>query len=375
MKIVFIENIDPYQNSSGGIATYINKLSQYLGALCIETTLIGSASNHNNVKKIKVDKFINITGHKVSHPKFILYLFLNILFLKFTQDSIIHAQRPDVLVPLALLTKNRNLVCHLHGIHSIAVYHKKGKIQGYIYEILEKIAFKKARLLIAVDNNTYEYYKNKYPYIKHKIIHIPIGVNFNEVFPMNKNYIRRKFGLNKEDKVLIYIGRLDKEKNLYFLIDVFHTLKSKDSSVKMILVGNGREETSLKNYVEKKGIRDIIFMGSVENDKITEILNCADVFVFSSLYEGSPTVIKEAMACGIPVISVDVGDVKEVILKSKYCQIAKSEIADFSEKIHKAFNTIPEPDEIRNSIEMYSNDIVFNRTLNIYKKIIDNLYE
>lgn len=373
MTIVFIENIDPHQNSSGGIATYINKLSQYLGAFDIETTLIGSGSNHNNnVKKIKVDKFINITGHKVSHPKFILYLFLNILFLKFTQDSIIHAQRPDVLVPFALLTKNKNLVCHLHGIHSIAVYHKKGKIQGYIYEFLEKIVFKKARLLIAVDKNTCKYYKKKYPYIKHKIVLIPIGVNFNEIFPMNKNYIRQKFGLNKEDEVLVYIGRLDKEKNLYFLIDVFHALKSKDSRVKMILVGKGREETGLKNYAEKKDIRDIIFMGSVENDKITEILNCADVFVFCSLYEGSPTVIKEAMVCNIPVVSVDVGDVKEVILKSKYCLIAKREIADFSEKIHKAFNTIPEPDEIRNSIKMYSNDIIFNRTLKIYKKIIEN---
>ena len=91
----------------------------------------------------------------------------------------------------------------------------------------------------------------------------------------------------------------------------------------------------LKSKAKKMKISDVNFWGEISNEEIPKLLNCADVFVFASLYEGSPTVIKEALACNIPVVSVDVGDVRSVIYEINGCYIAKRTIDDFSNKVEK----------------------------------------
>jgi teichuronic acid biosynthesis glycosyltransferase TuaC len=67
-------------------------------------------------------------------------------------------------------------------------------------------------------------------------------------------------------------------------------------------------------------------------------LNEANVLVLPSFMEGSPNVIKEAMACNCPIVSTDVGDVKWVIGKTKGCYIASFEPKDFAEKINMAIH-------------------------------------
>ena len=96
-------------------------------------------------------------------------------------------------------------------------------------------------------------------------------------------------------------------------------------------------------------------------------LNCADVLVLASLFEGSPTVIKEALACNIPIVSVDVGDVKEVIDNIQGCYIATKNIYDFQEKIYKVLTELKEVNCRERALE-YSNDIISEKTYEIYQK-------
>lgn len=74
----------------------------------------------------------------------------------------------------------------------------------------------------------------------------------------------------------------------------------------------------------------------VEHSNLPFYYNAADVLVLTSYAEGSPNIIKEAMACNCPIVSTDVGDVKEVIGNTKGCYIASSEPEDFAEKIQSA---------------------------------------
>jgi teichuronic acid biosynthesis glycosyltransferase TuaC len=77
-------------------------------------------------------------------------------------------------------------------------------------------------------------------------------------------------------------------------------------------------------------------LNDVANNEVPVYLNAADVLLLSSLHEGSPNVIKEAMACNIPIVTTEVGDVKMVLGNTEGCYITKFDPVDASEKIKQA---------------------------------------
>ena len=85
---------------------------------------------------------------------------------------------------------------------------------------------------------------------------------------------------------------------------------------------------------------NIQFMGELQNDLIPEIINCADVLALTSFFEGSPTVIKEALACGIPIVSTDVGDVKYILNKDSLIGkiVPKNDESSFAQAIIEVLN-------------------------------------
>lgn len=370
MKILLIENIDLNSDTSGGICIYLKNLINYLRSKNIDVELLARDEQGKNLKNIyNTSNNIIISKHKISHPLFLFILFFKAPFIQLTSNTIIHTQRPDLLVPFIFFGNKYPKICSLHGSHNLGVYLKRGKFQGFIYDLLTFIGFCISNMIIAVDEKTKSYYINKFPFIKNKIDIIPIGVDFSKYQPMNKKKVRNKYNLSEYDKILLYIGRLEKEKNIYFLIDVYENVKKYFKEAKLLLIGDGRQRQELIQYIASQSIRDVIFLGSIENDLMPEVINCSDVFIFASLFEGSPTVIKEVMACNIPVVSVDVGDVKELIGKSKYCYLAERDIKKFSEKIIMALqNKIPDF-EIRDSIKNFDNFIFFNKLLKIYKSL------
>lgn len=367
MHIVFVENIDPFRDITGGIGTYLKNLAGFLGEKDVETSLIG-ASGGNEDLKIPVKRFIDISDRRLSHPGFIRKLFFRVRRMTFDDGVIFHGQRPDVLVPLLLFKREYKYICTLHGIHSRAVYHKKGKIRGFIYELLERYTFRKAHLLIAVNEGTRDYYIDKYPDCKDKIVTVPIGVDWNVFKPKDKRTVRNHFGFLPLDKIILFVGRLEKEKNLSFLIDVFSVVRKKIRGCKLVIAGTGRQENELKTYAKNKGPDNIVFLGNVPNDRVPELLNCADVFAMCSLFEGSPTVIKEALSCNVPVVSTDAGDIKQVIGNINGCFIAKPEVADFSAKLMAILEQDKHYD-LREQVSEYKNETVFARTLELYNQL------
>ena len=115
-------------------------------------------------------------------------------------------------------------------------------------------------------------------------------------------------------------------------------------------------------------LSDIVFLGEVDNDRIPELMNCSDVFAFCSLYEGSPTVTKEALACNLPVVSVDVGDVRHVIEDINGCYIAEPDVHDFSHKILNVLSERKRPN-VRIKVLKYSSEKVAQKTLKIYRSL------
>lgn len=119
--------------------------------------------------------------------------------------------------------------------------------------------------------------------------------------------MRSKLGVNN-DYVIGHVGRFYPQKNHKFLIDVFYECTKINNSVKLILVGDGKEKKQIQNKINLLGIQDkVIFTG--DRADVNKILQAMDVFVFPSLYEGLGISILEAQAAGLPcVISSSIPD-------------------------------------------------------------------
>lgn len=152
-------------------------------------------------------------------------------------------------------------------------------------------------------------------YVVHPYVNvIPNGVDFGVFFPMDKGVARQKLGLKEEGKYIIFPGDINDGRKRFSLAKV----------ASEILRSRFRLD------------HDLLAMRAKSQSELNLYFNAVDAMVFTSWSEGSPNVIKEAMASNTPIVSVDVGDASDVIGNTKNCFVVRDspdEIALFLYKI------------------------------------------
>jgi glycosyltransferase involved in cell wall biosynthesis len=129
----------------------------------------------------------------------------------------------------------------------------------------------------------------------------------------SKSEARAQLGVPLADQVLLFVGNLIAIKNVAALLEAMAQLPRKD--INLCLVGDGELRESLERMAADLGIRDrCIFAGRRPHEEIPLWLSAADCLVISSQMEGFPTIIPEAMLCGIPIIATAVGGIPEVVV-------------------------------------------------------------
>lgn len=205
--------------------------------------------------------------------------------------SIVHCHTPvgGVLTRLAARNarkKGTRVIYTAHGFH----FYKGAPLRNWIiYYPIEKICSRWTDTLITITEEDYEVAKKKFKKTK-QIEHINgIGMNserFEKEFTSEeKQDIRGKLGLKKEDIVFTYVAELNKNKNQILLIDVIKELKRENLDVKLLLVGAGNLMEQYKEYVKDNGLdNEIKFLG--RRTDINEILSVTDIYLASSIREG-----------------------------------------------------------------------------------------
>lgn len=174
---------------------------------------------------------------------------------------------------------------------------------------------------------------------------IPCGVFFNLFKPLDKRIAKSNLGLDFQKSYVLFPGNpKTKVKNYSLFKKTIELLKKQFNDVEeLILWGFNREE-------------------------VMYALNSAEVVLFTSFSEGSVIVLKEALACNIPVVSVDVGDSKEILHKLPGCYIT-TYAAD--KLFEKAAKVLKEKKQInyRNKIRHFSNKEIAKQIINLYENI------
>ncbi len=122
---------------------------------------------------------------------------------------------------------------------------------------------------------------------------------------MNKSELRKKYGYDEKDFILIYIAEFIPRKNHTFLLNAIPALKERIAGLKVILPGKGILLKDMKKLAVDLEIDDIVkFLGYRED--IADLCRASDVYVSVSLQEGLPVSVIEAMACGLPIVASDI---------------------------------------------------------------------
>ena len=115
--------------------------------------------------------------------------------------------------------------------------------------------------------------------------------------------IRKEFSLAGK-LVIGHVGRLTKQKNHRFLLDVFCEIRKKRTDAVLLLVGTGELEAQIRIWVQELGLEPYVIFAGTRLD-IPDMLSAMDVFVFPSFHEGMPNTVIEAQATGLPCVIAD----------------------------------------------------------------------
>lgn len=246
--------------------------------------------------------------------------------------DLIHAHYGLVGLVCVFTITSKPIVLSVMGDDAYGSFNIKGKRvkSSYFNMFLTQIALVFVNQVIVKSKNIL----NVIPYKKKSQI-IPNGVSFDMFKPESDKL--------KSNSLLFLANPNDPRKNIKLVED----------SIKLI-------DKSLK----------LVNPFPIEQSQFPIFLNQASVFVLTSYNEGSPNVIKEAMACNIPIVSTDVGDVKEVIGKTDGCYIASFDPKDVADKIKKAL-AFGKRTTGREDIKHLEASVIAKKIINVYNKVLE----
>jgi len=200
---------------------------------------------------------------------------------------------------------------------------------------------------------------------------VPTGVDMQLAAKADPSGVRRAHGIPDGSKVLLFVGRLAKEKNIPFLFRVFSTVRSKIRDVHFLIAAGGPIESELKSMAPE----NVIFAGEVKYPKVLDYYAASDIFIFSSLSETQGLVLAEAMSCGLPQVAVDAEGVSNVVKDSVTGYLTPNSEQDFAARVIELL----ESDQAREKMSVaskevarsaYSSEVFAAKIELIYKSVI-----
>ena len=207
----------------------------------------------------------------------------------------------------------------LEGVPCIHTFHGH-VLQGYfsplkqkIFQIIERILAKKTDCIVAVSKQVASDLLALGVGEREQIKVVPLGLELEPFLAVKPHpFLKDELGIPRNHLLIGAVGRLAPVKNIKFLIRCFTRLAEKNTDLHLILVGDGPERKNLEVLAQNLGVRQKTHFLGWRRD-LSRIYGGLDIVALTSVNEGTPVAILEALASGRPVVATSVGGVSEVL--------------------------------------------------------------
>ncbi|MGE5654284.1 MAG: glycosyltransferase [Bacillota bacterium] len=204
---------------------------------------------------------------------------------------------------------------------------------------------------------------------------IPTGVNLDLYQPVDRETWRIRHGLDPAKRVLLYVGRLAKEKNISLIIQAAAKVMSLDENVVLVIAGDGPDRGHLEQEADELGVGDrVLFLGMLDTQAVVAAYQAAEIFVFASTMETQGLTILEAMAGSLPVVAVDAPATRELVTEGQAGYLTPANVEPMAARIT---HLLTHPDLIvamgeqaRLVAEQYSGEKMVERLEKVYRSLI-----
>lgn len=335
MKIIQVYQTNPFEDGQGGGVRYVKNLLSGLYKNCEEILFFGIG---DNAKKINNIKLFPVTSKLTGYINFLLILMIKLPFLNLKKYDIVHVHRLYFAIPFIIFKPRLKIVCSLHG-RTFSVFESKyGRTTKNIvigfFKMIEKYCIRNIDALVPVSQDVINSFNEKYSnFENYNISLLGSMFDFSKFKIMKSNYLQDSIGHGF--KFILFIGRLSDVKNIDFLIELWSEKFQSRNDLKLIIAGDGEEAKKLLDYSNRLcQINQPIFLGEIKPNIIPELISSAQVCVLCSKHEASPTIVKESLSLGIPIITNEVGDVNNFIVNGKNGYVIEKKYEDYSNAIN-----------------------------------------
>lgn len=222
-----------------------------------------------------------------------------------------HQYTPFFYALLARLRRGRTPVIFTeHGRHFPDFPRPKRKLAN-------RMLLRRRDHVVAVGRSVKEALIDNEGISAHRIEVIPNGIDTERFRPSESSRmdVRAELGIGPEDYLVLMVARLDPIKDHLTAIRAAALARTKVPGLKLVLVGDGPERGTIENYVRERNLGSLVHLLGTRHD-VPRLLTGADTLLLTSVSEGIPLTVIEAMATGVPVIGTSVGSMADVVTES-----------------------------------------------------------
>ncbi|MDN3204671.1 glycosyltransferase family 4 protein [Algoriphagus sediminis] len=288
--------------------------------------------------------------------KYIKYIHLNAYFY-----DVVFTQTPQFVFLLSGLKWKKTVFCFAGLTNSVE--NSRFKRLRFLGGMYEKKLFNDLKknfdyILAAADRESILQKEEKFRLRENSIVFFPTRFNSSIFYPYENTNIRYSLQIKENVKLIVSVGRLSYVKGWKDLIESYRFFLMKEPNSKLIFIGDGEDEEDIRIYAKDEIENETIqLIGRRSPNEISQYLNAADIFVMFSLFEGWPTAMTEALACGKNIVTSNVSGAKYMVEHNVNGFVLKDRnVKVFSELMNKALR-LPNPNKV--SIEkskLYSSD-------------------
>lgn len=310
---------DCYHPVINGVVTSIDILKNKLDSLGHDVELFVPAKSGYEDKDLSVHRFFSVTVPIHKESRFSVFNpWRHISRLRKLEPEVVHIHTPFNLGGLGVWSSQKLRIPYVFTHHTLWE------------EYVHYVPLVSQRLLRRTAIGICRYFCNRSggvvapsDEVKARLLEqgvtqridvIPTGIDVELFEQGDPERVRRELGVQPDEPLAIFAGRMGKEKSIDFVLDAFKLVLEKVPRARILLLGGGPEKVNLEQHARQAGISDrVIFTGYIARNKMVDYFQASRVFLFASTTETQGLVSLEAQSAGTPVVAVRASGSNEAV--------------------------------------------------------------